>query len=379
MVETLLDELKRYVRFGPQDEQALRELHPLARGRFDQISVLFYERILENERARAVLHGGESMVGHLRHKLVEWMDKLLTGPWDQPYYELRARIGRMHVRIALPQHYMFASMNVLRQELNQVVDVSYAAEPKKQRAAGLALGKILDLELAIMLHTYREDLLAQQARAERLATFGQLVGSIGHELRNPLGVMESSLFILKGRLPPDERTQKHVGRIGEQLGIANNIITDLLDMIRDKPLRPERLSLRSVAEAATSQLGMLLDLGPLDALPAVEGDPGQLRQVFVNLLENARQAAGTDSGISVQGAVEGRFLAVAVEDGGAGVDEVTRLRLFEPLVTTKPTGIGLGLSLVKRILERHGGTVAYEPRQRGARFVVRLPAALGAA
>ena len=81
----------------------------------------------------------------------------------------------------------------------------------------------------------------------------------------------------------------------------------------------------------------------------------------------------------VQGAVEGRFLAVAVEDGGAGVDEVTRLRLFEPLVTTKPTGIGLGLSLVKRILERHGGTVAYEPRQRGARFVVRLPAALGAA
>ena len=124
---------------------------------------------------------------------------------------------------------------------------------------------------------------------------------------------------------------------------------------------------------------MHLDLKSLDALPGVDGDPGQLRQVFVNLLENARQAAGTDSGISVQGAVEGRFLAVAVEDGGAGVDEVTRLRLFEPLVTTKPTGIGLGLSLVKRILERHGGTVAYEPRQRGARFVVRLPAALGAA
>ena len=255
MVETLLDELKRYVRFGPQDEQALRELHPLARGRFDQISVLFYERILENEHARAVLHGGESMVGHLRIKLVEWMDKLLTGPWDEAYYELRARIGRMHVRIALPQHYMFASMNVLRQELNQVVDVSYASSHERLRAARLALGKILDLELAIMLHTYREDLLAQQARAERLATFGQLVGSIGHELRNPLGVMESSLFILKGRLPPDERTQKHVGRIGEQLGIANNIITDLLDMIRDKPLRPERISLRSVAEAATSQLG----------------------------------------------------------------------------------------------------------------------------
>ena len=62
-----------------------------------------------------------------------------------------------------------------------------------------------------------------------------------------------------------------------------------------------------------------------------------------------------------------------VEDTGPGVDEVTRRRLFEPLVTTKEKGIGLGLPLVKRLVERHGGTVAYEPRSAGARFVVRLP------
>src|SRR3954453_3957692 len=139
---------------------------------------------------------------------------------------------------------MFGAMNVLRQELNAVVDEAYLRNPEELRKARIAVGKILDLELAIMLHTYREDLLSQQARAERLSTFGQLVGSIGHELRNPLGVMESSLYILKGRLPPgDERAAKHVTRLYEQLGIANSIITDLLDMIRDKPLSPVTLPL----------------------------------------------------------------------------------------------------------------------------------------
>src|SRR5436853_4712883 len=136
---------------------------------------------------------------------------------------------------------MLGAMNVMRQQPNGVIDQTYIEQPARLRKSRVAVGKILDLELAIMLHPYREDLLSQQARAERLATFGQLVGSIGHELRNPLGVMESSLYILKARLPDDERVRKHVERLGQQLGIANSIITDLLDMIRDKPLQAERL------------------------------------------------------------------------------------------------------------------------------------------
>ena len=374
MPETLFEELKRYVDFGPADEAALRLLHPLARADFTRISEVFYERILEHEEARKALVGGESMVGRLRHTLVEWMDKLLTGPWDDAYYQLRARIGRKHVDIALPQHYMFGAMNVLRQELNHLVDRHFAASFDDLSATRVAVGKILDLELAIMLHTYREDLLSQQARVERLATFGQLVGSIGHELRNPLGVMESSLYILKGRLPEgDERAKKHVGRLYEQLGIANSIITDLLDMIRDKPLTPVTLRLHEVVAQAAQQAETALDLSPLDGLPAVRGDASQLRQVFVNLLLNAQQAAGHDGAIGVDAESEPGFVAVGVSDSGPGVDPSVRARLFEPLVTTRQKGIGLGLSLVKRIVERHGGSVSYQPRGPGARFVVKLP------
>lgn len=376
MNETLFAELKRYVGWSVADEAALRALHRLVAPEFSRISIVFYDRILQHEAARKALTEGESMVGRLRHELHAWLDKLLTGPWDEDYYELRARIGRKHVSISLPQHYMLTAMNVLRQELTAVVDRGYLGSRAELHDARLAIGKVLDLELAIMLHTYREDLLAAQARTERLATFGQLVGSIGHELRNPLGVMESSLYILRGRAPDDARVTKHIDRIGEQVGIANVIISDLLDMIRDKPLTTETIEVREVLTAAAGQLGMTPGLEPLVALPPIQGDKSKLRQVFVNLLDNAREAAGPGGDVFIDGAVEGGLVAVGIEDTGPGVDDATRRRLFEPLVTTKAKGIGLGLALVKRIVEQHGGSVAYQPRARGARFVVRLPKAL---
>ncbi|HTO99630.1 MAG TPA: protoglobin domain-containing protein [Myxococcales bacterium] len=379
MAETLLQELQRYVDWNSGDESALRALHSVAQPHFERVADVFYDRILLHDEARKALVGGESAVGRLKGTLIAWMDRLLLGPWDQEYFELRCRIGRVHVRIALPQHYMFAAMNVFRRQLNSVIDVHYRDRPEELAAARAALGKALDIELAIMLHTYREDLLAQQSRVERLSTFGQLVGSIGHELRNPLGVMETSLFILRNRTKGDERAEKHVERIGEQLGIANSIITDLLDMIREKPLARERLALAQVIEAAAAAVGrpaqVELELQGLARLPEVEGDAGQLRQVFVNLIDNAVHAVGERGKVWVRAGTEQGQAEVEIEDSGKGIDPSIRARLFEPLVTTKAKGIGLGLALVKRIVERHGGTIGYAPGSLGARFVVRLPRA----
>jgi signal transduction histidine kinase len=106
----------------------------------------------------------------------------------------------------------------------------------------------------------------------------------------------------------------------------------------------------------------------------VEGDAGQLRQVFVNLLINAVHAASPTGEVRVRGEAANGKVSVAVEDSGPGVDESIRRRLFEPLVTTKAKGIGLGLALVKRIIERHGGSITYAPPPSGgARFVINLP------
>jgi len=381
MAETLFEELKRYVGFSLEDERALLSLYAVARGHFSRIAEVFYARILEHEGARTALEGGESQVGHLKGTLQIWMDQLLRGPWDEGYFELRCRIGRMHVRIALPQHYMFGAMNVLRREFNMLIDEYYREQPQEFARVRAALSKILDLELAIMLHTYREDLLAQQARSERLSTFGQLVGSIGHELRNPLGVIETSVFILKSRQTPgDERTAKHLDRIGEQVAIANRIVSDLLDMIRDKPLKAEPVRLvevwRSAVSAVKHHPEVVIGEHGVAELPAVRGDPHQLRQVFVNLLENAVQAVGEAGKVELRARTLPDAVEIAIEDSGPGVSESIRRRLFEPLITTKARGIGLGLPLVKRILERHGGSIAYAPRPEGgtgARFLIRIP------
>jgi two-component system sensor histidine kinase HydH len=376
MSESVFEELKRYVGFGPGDEEALRALYPHAQPRFVEVARVFYDRILEHEGARTALVGGESVVGRLKITLVQWMDKLLTGPWDEEYYQVRCRIGRVHVRIGLPQHYMFGAMNVVRQQLISIADETWPSNEARHREVLLAVGKVLDLELAVMLHTYREDLLDQQARKERLATFGQLVGSIGHELRNPLGVMETSLYILKQRLGDDPRAVKHAERIGEQLGIANHIIADLLDLIRDRPLTREQVDVHELIERVATTIPhpekVSLVVDDPGRRPLVAGDPVQLRQVFVNLLDNAVQASGEAGEVRVT--FEGTNpLEIAVEDTGPGVDPAISRRLFEPLVTTKAKGVGLGLALVRRVVERHGGTVALEPKSRGARFVVRLP------
>jgi two-component system sensor histidine kinase HydH len=378
MAETLFEELKRYVGFSPEDAQALRALHTVVREHFSRIAEVFYVRILEHEGARKALEGGESQVGHLKGTLQIWMDQLLRGPWDESYYELRCRIGRMHVRIALPQHYMFGAMNMLREEFNSLIDNHYRDRLVELGQVRRALSKILDLELAIMLHTYREDLLAQQARNERLSTFGQLVGSIGHELRNPLGVIETSLFILKGRQAPgDERTAKHLERIGEQVTIANRIVSDLLDMIRDKPLKREPVRLSEVWHSTIATVSLPVHVfvreQGLSRLPEIQGDANQLRQVFINLVENAIQAMGESGWVELTATALPDAVELAIEDSGPGVSEAIRRRLFEPLMTTKARGIGLGLPLVKRILERHGGSITYAPIHSGARFLLRLP------
>lgn len=377
-MEALFQELRRYVGFGPEDERLLREAHPLLEPAFPAITEAFYDRVLEHQESHAALTRGEKQVGQLRLTLERWLQELFTGPWDQGYLQRRGRIGRVHVQIGLPQHFMVVGMNLVRLQLGQrlleVVPDAQQAHPTRR-----AIDRILDLDLALMLHTYREDLQARNARAERLSTFGQLVGSIGHELRNPLGVIETSLYVLKSRPSEDPRALKHLDRIAQQVNLANDIITQLLDLIRERPLARQQIRLgrlmADVGQTANLPTGVTLHLLGEEEPWTVEGDPTQLRQVIVNLVDNAVHAASPVGSVRVTlthpfpGIIE-----LAVDDTGPGVDGAVRNRLFEPLVTTKPKGIGLGLALVRRIVERHSGNIDVgRGPLGGARFTVQIP------
>ena len=379
MAENVFDELKRYIDFGPEDEAALRELRPSVAPHFPAIADVFYERILLHPGARTALEGGEGKVGRLKLTLQPWMDRLFSGPWDEDYFVTRSRIGRVHVRIGLPQHYMFGAMNVLRREFAGLVDTRYPAASEAVQRAHTALDKILDLELAIMLHTYREDLLAQQAKLERLSAYGQLVGFIGHELRNPLSVIETSLHILRSRGGTDERIEKHLARIGQQVGQANQIISNLMDLIHERPLNPKPVVLldllQEVTQAVPRPEGVKVSLEQREPVRVAHGESLQLQQLFKNLLENAIQAASPAGWVRIEICPTPEGSTVIFEDSGPGVDEAIRRRLFEPLMTSKEKGVGLGLALVKRIAERHEGRISYEPEPGGgARFVLWLPA-----
>jgi signal transduction histidine kinase len=371
MEETLLEELKRCVGWSEEDEQTLRALHGSAAPHLSRIAKALAGTLLSHEGARQSLTGGEDKIEKLQGRMERWLHQLLRGPWDEAYYHARCRVGRWFVNSGLPEHRLFCAVNAVRRELFAVAAETYPSQPKELSAACLDLGHVLDLELAIVLRTYREDL-------ERLSTVGQLVGAIGHDLRNPLGVIETSVFLLRSRMGEDERTKKHLERIGEQVGVANNIIVDLLDIIRNKPLVKERVKLDAIIEGAAGALALpeavILTSVGIAGLE-VDGSPVQLRRVFDNLLTNAVQAASPSGEVRVHGSREKDEVVIAVEDTGGGVDEATARRLFQPLTTTKESGVGLGLAVVKRIVARHGGGVAYERcAGGGARFVVRLPA-----
>ncbi|WP_437275758.1 protoglobin domain-containing protein [Sorangium sp. So ce375] len=162
--ETLFDEIKRYVRFSEEDARRLAALRAHAEPHFPRIADEFYDRIREHEGAHEVFTG-EAQVERLKRSLVRWMTRICTGPYDGAYFEESAKIGRMHVRVGLPQRYMFTAMTLIRLAFDEIAEGALGAEVTPVRAA---VGKVLDLELAIMLETYRDDFLARAQRAERM-------------------------------------------------------------------------------------------------------------------------------------------------------------------------------------------------------------------
>jgi two-component system, NtrC family, sensor histidine kinase HydH len=373
------DSLKSYIGFSETSSAALRELHPIAQPHFRAIVDDFYAAIEAHPEARASISGGAPQIARLKQTLVRWLDVLLLGPHDDSYYLLRARIGRVHVRIDLPQAFMFTAMNRIRSRLLEVIRDH--AGPNSDRLS-IALNQILDLELAIMLETYREDLLAKHRGAERLATVGHFAASIGHELRNPLAVMESSLFLLRQHLGAETTARpevaKHLDRISGEIGRANKTIHDLLDLARNRPPHRRPTPLRALVESAEAAsllpAGVRVKAAGVPPELTIEVDADQFRQVLVNLFTNATQAMAGRGTIEVA-AESGSVAAtrIRVRDDGPGIAAEARHRLFEPLFTTKAKGTGLGLALCRHILEAHGGSIELEPSDLGASFLLTVP------
>ena len=224
----------------------------------------------------------------------------------------------------------------------------------------------------------------QLVRRERMAILGQLAGGVGHELRNPLGVIKNAAYYLKMVLEdPEPKVQEMLEILDEEVGTSESIISALLDFARGKPPVRQEVNISDLVGEALSRISVPEDVEVIrqldETLPVLSADTDQLSQVFGNILLNAVQAMPEGGQLTVKSEVERpEWIAVSFRDTGTGMSAEHLGKVFEPLFTTKARGIGLGLALSRTLAEGHGGTIGAKSEEgRGSTFTVRLPVAGG--
>ena len=374
------ERVKRYIGFDDETSAALCALHALVRPRLGDVAEDLCRLLEEDAGSWRVLRGGSELVDRLRQAFVGWLDASLLGQHDAAHLDACARIGHEHARLGVPESLMIAAVSRVRSKL--VALAEDMAQPPSRAAALRAIYKLLDLELALMLEAHRRSLETRLRTQERLATIGQLAASIGHELRSPLGVIESSTFLIRQRLTPTPHTEaviRHLDKIGAQVGVCNSTTTELLELARNLPPSCRRVVVRDLIEGAIGAVNVPAYRVERNVPPelTMRADPDQMRQVLVNLVNNAHQALGEQGHIWITAEQSDAGTVVRVRDDGPGVLEAIRERVFDPLFTTKPHGTGIGLALCRRIVEAHRGEISLEPSAVGACFRVFVPSGDG--
>ncbi len=237
------------------------------------------------------------------------------------------------------------------------------------------------LALAGLIGTTIERLSSQEQlyRKEKLATIGKIAGSIGHEIRNPLGVISNSTYFLNIKLKDsDEKVKKHLNILQREILRVNEIISDLLDFTRIKqPFFKEvdiNIFIKDILENFKFPENIILKKH-LDAeLPRIQIDSNQIQQAFQNIILNAIQAMPEGGKLEIKTLTSENTVEIVFKDTGVGIPRENLQKIFEPLFTTKAKGIGLGLSIVKDIVESHKGMIYVESEvDVDTSFTVKLP------
>ncbi len=232
---------------------------------------------------------------------------------------------------------------------------------------------------------------SESIRNQKFAAVGQLAAGLAHELRNPL--MPMKMLVQRALNRPDSpgMTRRQLEVMDEEILRMEGLVQEFLDFAKPQPLERKRLDLLPVIRQAMDLVAARASIQDVELvchLPEsvieVNADPLRLRQVLLNLLLNSLDAQAHGGQISIEVKVPQRltgdrsppFVLVQVTDQGIGIAEDLRSRIFEPFMSTKETGTGLGLPISQRIISNHGGTLEASNRpQGGAQFEIRLPLA----
>ncbi|MGA9587828.1 MAG: ATP-binding protein [Terracidiphilus sp.] len=221
----------------------------------------------------------------------------------------------------------------------------------------------------------------QMSRAEHLATLGELATGLAHEIRNPLAGIAGVIEIIGRDLPATSPARAMVKDVRLEINQINRILTDLLETARPHPPQMMRSNLNTTVEHAvmlarqqvlSRPIRIKLEQAP--DLPEVEHDSDQIHQVVLNLLLNAVQAIDGDGAVTITISPKDDCAIVTVTDTGRGMSDQQMSQIFRPFYTTRSNGTGLGLSLVRRIVEEHLGHIEVTSTPgKGSTFEVQLP------
>lgn len=221
----------------------------------------------------------------------------------------------------------------------------------------------------------------QLSRAKHLSSLGEMVAGVSHEVRNPLGIISSSAELLKKKMTPDEGASRIPDIIIEESNRLNNIITDFLNYAR--PREPNLFPCRIVdvidknIEYLSWQLheqGFVMRTHYEPNLPKIQADEDMLYQAFLNVLINAMQAMPDGGDIDISVKAGDNSIWITFDDQGTGIKAEALEKMWDPFFTTKDKGTGLGLGIVKNIIEAHDGQIRIGARpEGGTRVSIKLP------
>ncbi len=305
---------------------------------------------------------------------VLWPTVLEKGSWSG---EMRFR----HFKTGDPIPVHYSAFRIDDPETGQPVNVGNVCRDITERKRAEAEARERDRRYG--------EMQMELAHANRVATMGQLTATIAHEVIQPIAATvtnaETALRLLRVGSSDLEEVQQTLAQIVEDGVRAAEVINRIRAFMKKAPLRTDHLEVNEVigeiielthGETAKYGVSVLTELA--DTLPVVEADRVQLQQVLLNLIVNAIDAMRANKEpkelLIRTGKAEPSGVLVAVQDSGPGLEPVVLERVFESFYTTKPTGLGLGLSICRSIIEAHGGRLwASMNQQRGATFQFTLP------
>jgi signal transduction histidine kinase len=223
---------------------------------------------------------------------------------------------------------------------------------------------------------------AQLIQAAKLAAIGEMAAQVAHEINNPLTSVLGFASLLVEQLPADSSLHADAGLIMTEASRARDIVRDLLDFSRQRPFFPQTIDVNGVLRQAVGLIrlqgvmSVTIDEQYADDLPPIEVDPARMKQVFLNIINNAVQAMPKGGLLTVRTGASVDEVTVAFADTGPGIAPEHRERIFEPFFTTKSevNGTGLGLAVSLGIVRQHGGTIdLVSELGKGSTFTIRIP------